>query len=70
MNQIPSRVTNWSLKREKRWGVQESNAMLESTRGPSIKPACAATSYIAASVMSVEMTSEAATELSLPKITP
>ena len=60
MNQMPSRVTKWSLRREKRCGAQESSAMLESTRGPSIKPAWAATSSIAASVTSVEMTSEAA----------
>ena len=53
MNQTPLRVTSWSLKWDKRCGTQESSDILESTRGPSRKPAWAATINIAASVISV-----------------
>src|SRR5262245_56189748 len=40
---IPLCVVSRSDKLENQWGTQESSAMLANTRGPSMKPACAAT---------------------------
>ncbi len=53
MSRMPScmerRLESWA----KRCGSQESFAMLDMTRGPSMKPACAATKSSAVSAPSV-----------------
>src|SRR5437899_1573836 len=56
MRSTPSCVTSLSDKSAKRVGTQKSIAMLASTRGPSRKPACAATTRSAASETRVTTT--------------
>ena len=53
MTRIPFCVTSRSERRLKRCGTHESIAMFARTRGPSRKPACAATKRSAPSAMSV-----------------
>ena len=50
-------VVSRSDSAAKRCGTQESTAMLASTRGPSVNPACAATTSSIASEKSVSTTS-------------
>ncbi len=52
----PSCVTRRALRLAKRRGSQRSVAIVASTRGPSIKPVCAATNSSAPSVSSVNVT--------------
>ena len=53
MSQTPSRMVSRSESWAKRCGSQESMAMLDMTRGPSMKPAWAATKSRAASATRV-----------------
>ena len=50
MSTTPLRMLSRSERAEKRWGSQESTAMLAMTRGPSTKPVCAATKRSAPSL--------------------
>ena len=56
MSRMPFCVTRRSESRAKRAGSQRSMAMLDSTRGPSTKPACAATKRSSASETRVTST--------------
>ena len=56
MSTTPLRMESRSESAEKRWGSQESMAMLAMTRGPSTKPVCAATKRSAPSERSATQT--------------
>jgi|GEM_PF-4908005 len=56
MSRMPFWVTSRSLRKAKRVGTQRSRAMLDRTRGPSRKPAWAATNRMAASDTSTKET--------------
>ena len=56
MSRMPFRVVSRSESEAKRCGTQLSTAMLESTRGPSRKPVCAATTSRAAAANRVATT--------------
>ena len=56
MSTIPLLVVSRSERAAKRCGTHESFAMLANTRGPSRKPACAATTSSAPSATSVAQT--------------
>ena len=58
MKRTPFWTTSRSLKCMNRFGIQESMAMLPSTRGPSMKPVWAATNRIAPSEMRMAATSQ------------
>jgi hypothetical protein len=58
MSRTPDWVTSRSDSEEKRCGSQLSMAMFDITRGPSRKPACAATNRSAASVARVPTTNQ------------
>ena len=56
MSMMPLRIVSRSDSAEKRCGSHESTAMFAMTRGPSRKPACAATNSSAPSLSSATTT--------------